>query len=260
MPRSASFSNTSGNPQGKGRPRPLIGITTRLDAENQFYLRRYYGEAIFEAGGAPLYLPLIPHLDYLTDVIERLDGVVFSGSNSDLDPVSFGEEPHPRLGAVIPERDAMDLLLLDLAEQHATPVLAICYGMQSLNVARGGSLFQDIESLVENPVKHEQGRPADRPSHTIEIEPDSILGQVADRMRMRVNSSHHQAVKRVGRNLRVTARAADGIVEAIEDTRPDRFVLGVQWHPETGWERDPFSQALFARFVEAAAERCLEKS
>lgn len=255
MPRSVASSTFSESSQGTGRPRPLIGITTRLDGENQFYLRRFYGEAVFEAGGAPLYLPLIPDVDYLTAVIGRLDGVMLSGSNSDLDPVSFGEEPHPRLGAVIPERDATDLLLLELAEQHAAPVFAICYGMQSLNVARGGSLFQDIEALVENPVKHEQGRPADRPSHTIDVEPESILGQLAGRTRVRVNSSHHQAVKRVGRNLRVTARAADGIIEAIEDTRPDRFVLGVQWHPETGWERDPFSQALFARFVEAAAEK-----
>lgn len=251
MPRSASGSNSS---ESASVVRPLIGVTTRLDAENQFYLRRYYGEAIFEAGGAPLYLPLIPDADYLGAVMARLDGLVLSGSNSDLDPVSFGEEPHPRLGAVIPERDATDLLLLDLAEQAGMPVLAICYGMQALNVARGGSLLQDIESLVENPLKHEQGRPADRPSHTIEIEPESILGQIAGRTRLRVNSSHHQAVKRIGRNLRVVARAADGIIEAIEDTRPDRFVLGVQWHPETGWERDPFSQALFSRFIEAAAE------
>lgn len=248
MPRSNASSIANGT-------RPLIGITTRLDAQDQFYLRRYYGEAVWAAGGAPIYIPLIPEREYLSSLVERMDGLILSGSNSDLDPVTFGEEPHPRLGPVMPERDQTDLLLLELAEHRNLPVLAICYGMQSLNVARGGSLIQDIESLVENPVKHEQGAPADRPSHGIEIDAESVLtgllGVTGGRS-IRVNSSHHQAIKRVGRNLRVSARAADGVIEAVEDTRPDRFVLGVQWHPETGWERDTFSQAIFRLFIDAA--------
>lgn len=232
--------------------RPLIGVTTRLDEQNSFYLRRFYGEAVEAAGATPVYIPLIPNREYLSSVMERLDGLMLSGSNSDLDPSYFGEEPHPRLGSVIPERDQTDLLLLELAEDPGMPILAICYGMQSLNVARGGSLYQDLDSQIENPIKHEQGRPADRPSHNIEIDPDSCLAPLAGGMRARVNSSHHQAVRRLGRNLKVVARAADGVIEAIADTRPERFVLGVQWHPELGWEKDKFSQAIFARFVEAA--------
>jgi len=231
----------------------LIGITMRLyGPENSFYLRRFYGEAVAATGGVPVYIPLIPVREYLSSLMERLDGLILSGSNSDLDPIFFGEEPHPKLGSVVPERDQTDLVLLEHAEELGLPVLAICYGMQSLNVARGGSLVQDIDSQVENPIKHEQGKPANRPSHNIEIDPDSILAALAGDARARVNSSHHQAIKRVGRNLKVIARAPDGVIEAVSDTRPDRFVLGVQWHPEIGWEQDKFSQAIFERFVEEA--------
>lgn len=232
--------------------RPLIGVTTRLDTQDTFYLRRYYAEALEAAGAAPVYVPLIPDREYLAALAERLDGLMLSGSNSDLDPVYFGEEPHPKLGSVTPERDETDLILLEIAERRAAPMLAICFGMQSLNVARGGTLVQDIESQVPNAVKHEQGQVYNRPSHHVRIEADSTLAQLAGSETARVNSSHHQAVNRVGRDLRVIARAPDGVIEAIVDTRPDRFVLGVQWHPEIGWERDQFSQAIFKRFIEAA--------
>lgn len=232
--------------------RPLIGITTRLDAENNFYLRRYYAEAIAAAGGLPVYLPLIPEREYLTALTARLNGLVLSGSNSDLDPVYYGAEPHPQLGAVIPERDQTDLLLLEIAEACALPVLAICFGMQSLNVARGGSLLQDIEAQVPNALKHEQGQVINRPSHHIQLEPDSLLAQLAGGEKARVNSSHHQAIAQLGRELRVVASAADGVIEAVVDPRPDRFVLGVQWHPEIGWEKDILSQAIFQKFIEAA--------
>ncbi len=220
------------------------------EPENSFYLRRFYAEAVEAAGGAPVYIPLIPNREYLSALIEVLDGVMLSGSDSDVDPALYGEEPHPRLGSVTPERDETDLVLLELAEERAIPVFAICFGMQSLNVARGGSLVQDIESQVENPIKHEQGAPANRPSHNIEIEAESLLARLAGGVTARVNSSHHQAVKRVGRNLKVIARAADGVIEVVTDTRADRFVLGVQWHPEIGWQRDNFSQAIFKRFIE----------
>lgn len=234
--------------------RPLIGITTRLDAKNRFYLRRFYAEAIEAAGGVPVYIPLIPKRESLSTLMDRFDGLLLSGSDSDLDPAFYGEEPHPKLGSVVPERDETDLLLLELAEERAMPVLCICYGMQSLNVARGGSLIQDIESQVENPIKHEQGRPAGRPSHNIEIDGDSALAELAESTSVRVNSSHHQAIKRVGRNLKVVARSADGVIEAVVDSRPDRFVLAVQWHPEIGYERNRFSKAIFEYFVETAGK------
>jgi putative glutamine amidotransferase len=225
-----------------------------LNAENTFYLRRYYAEAVEAAGGVPVHIPLIPSREYLTVLCERLDGLVLSGSNSDLDPVFYGEEPHPKLGPVIPERDEVDLMLLEIAERGAMPVLGICFGMQSLSVSRGGSLVQDIEAQVANPIKHEQGQAYDRPSHQIEIEGDSVLARLASGNTVRVNSSHHQAVKSVGRDLRVIARAADGVIEAVVDARPHRFVLGLQWHPEIGWQRDRFSQAIFSKLVDASVQ------
>ncbi len=229
--------------------RPLIGITTRLDTEDTFYLRRYYAEAVEFAGGVPVYIPLIPDREYLRSLIDRLDGVVLSGSNSDLDPALYGEEPHPKLSSVIPERDATDQLLLELIEERATPLLAICYGLQALNVARGGTLIQDIESQLDGAIKHEQGRVFNRPSHSIDFQVDSMLFDLAGTSRVRVNSSHHQAIARIGRDLNVIATAPDGIIEAVIDPRPDRFVLGVQWHPEIGWRQDPLSRAIFAHFV-----------
>lgn len=234
--------------------RPIIGITTRLDSEDNFFLRRYYAEAVAAAGGAPVYIPLIPEREYLRVLIDRLDGLILSGSNSDLDPALYGEEPHPRLGSVVPERDETDLLLLELAEERATPLLAICYGMQSLNVSRGGTLIQDIDSQLEGAIKHEQGRVFDRPSHSVDLEVDSLLHRLAETKRVRVNSSHHQAIGRVGSDLRVIATGPDGIIEGVIDSRSDRFVLGVQWHPEVGWQRDGFYQAIFRHFISVAAK------
>src|SRR5437016_9901611 len=158
--------SSSASPSLSGRP--LIGITTRLDvAAHTFYLRRYYAEAVAAAGGVPVYIPLILDKEYLTAVSEPLDGLLLSGSDSDLDPSRYGEEPHPRLGSVVTERDETDLTLLAISEERRLPVLAICFGAQSLNVSRGGSLVQDIEAQLLGALKHEQGVPAARPSHQI---------------------------------------------------------------------------------------------
>ncbi len=236
--------------------RPLIGITTRLDlTQNTFYLRRYYAEAVAAAGGDPVYLPLIPEETYLQSLAARLDGLLLSGSNSDLDPAHYNEEPRPHLGNVCDERDRTDLHLLQVAEANPLPVLAICFGAQSLAVSRGGSLFQDVPTELPDALKHDQGEPYARPSHRITIEVDSLLAQLAGSITARVNSSHHQAIKEPGENLRITATTRDGVIECVEDTRADRFVLGVQWHPELGWDKDELSQAIFKRFVAEAAKR-----
>ena len=234
------------------KDRPLIGITTRLDpAKDTFYLRRYYAEAVAAAGGTPVYVPLLKDRDALSSIARRLDGLLLSGSNSDIDPAHYGEEPRQGLGDVVPERDAADLLLLDYAESHRLPVLGICFGVQSLNVSRGGSLIQDLASQCAGALKHEQGVPYDRTSHGIAIESESLLARLAEGVEARVNSTHHQAIKEVGRDLRVVAKALDGVIEAVEDTRADRFVLGVQWHPEVGWKENHLSRAIFTTFVNA---------
>jgi len=234
--------------------RPRIGITMRLEIETRrFYLGRDYSEAVEAAGGVPVHLSLIPKREYINEALAGLDGILLPGSNTDVDPHFYGEEPHQKLGTVIPEKDETEMLVLDEAESRNMPLLAICYGMQALNVARGGTLIQDIESQVEGSLKHEQGMPHSRSSHSLNIAWDSVLADL-DAVRtsngvIRVNSSHHQAIGKVGRELKAIAWAKDGIVECIQDSRPDRFALGVQWHPEMTIGTENLSIAIFDLFV-----------
>jgi len=225
----------------------------RLELETErFYLARYYSEAVEAAGGLPVHIPLIPRPDFIKQLVTGLDGLLLPGSNSDVDPLRYGRQPHPQLGAVHPVKDETDLLTLVEAEARAMPVFGICFGLQALNVSRGGTLIQDIVSQHPDAIKHEQGAPRDRHSHRVSLLEDSRLGQLANSDTAPVNSHHHQAIETLGRELVATAWAPDGIVEAVEDPRTDRFVMGVQWHPEIGWERDTFSQSLFNRFIAEA--------
>jgi putative glutamine amidotransferase len=161
---------------------------------------------------------------------------------------------------VHPEKDQTDLLALAEVEDRAMPLFAICFGLQALNVSRGGTLVQDIVSQHPGAIKHEQGAPRDRHSHRVRLLEDSLLGQLANAETAPVNSHHHQAIETLGRELVATAWASDGIVEAVEDPRGDRFVVGVQWHPELGWERDEFSQSLFNRFIAEASSYAEKKA
>lgn len=233
--------------------RPLIGITTRHELETErFYLARHYSEAVEAAGGAPLHLPLIPRRGYIETVVSRLDGVLLPGSASDVDPQVYGEEPHRNLGRVHPLRDETDLRVLDELEKSGAPLLAICYGLQILNVHRGGTLIQDIPTQVPEALSHEQGLPRERLSHRVRFKPEGFLSRVACRGELLVNSHHHQAVRTLGRNLNADAWSSDGLIEAVEDNRDKRWVKGVQWHPEIGWEKEEFSRDLFKLFVDAA--------
>jgi putative glutamine amidotransferase len=231
----------------------------RLELETRrFYLGRDYSEAIQAAGGVPVHIPLIPDRDYISLVMEGLQGVLLPGCDSDIDPAYYGEDPHPKLGRVVPEKDETDLLVLAEAEERNIPVLAICFGIQVLNVSRGGSLIQDIGAQVENCIKHDQGKPVARSSHHIRLENDNTLFEIASDLAnvegIKVNSHHHQAIKAVGENLKAIAWANDGVVEAIQDTRSDRFVLGVQWHPELSWNTDDLSRSIFDAFVSRCSE------
>ena len=240
--------------------RPLIGISQRIEVEtDRFYLSRHYSEAVEAAGGAPVHIPLIPHADFIREVVRHLDGVLLPGSDSDVDPLRYRHEPHPQLGNVHQIKDETDLLILEEVESRALPLFAICFGVQILNVSRGGTLIQDIGAQWPNAIKHEQGVPRDRHSHRVRIVSDSIIGSLAESDHAPVNSHHHQALETVGRELIATAWAPDGLIEAVEDSRRDRFLIGVQWHPELGWPRDPFARALFDRFVSEARQFADEK-
>lgn len=226
----------------------------RLELEtDRFYLGRDYSEALEALGAIPYHISLIPNVDYLSEIVKNVDGILLPGSDTDVDPLIFGEEPRPNLKKIIPEKENTDLMILAEAEKLRKNVLGICFGMQVLNVSRGGTLFQDIETDVENCVKHEQGKPLARNSHSIEVAAETLLSRLITNKSgdVRVNSHHHQAIAKVGNNLKSTAWAKDGVIECIEDTRDDRFVLGVQWHPELSWKTDALSRNIFESFITA---------
>ncbi|HUR98749.1 MAG TPA: gamma-glutamyl-gamma-aminobutyrate hydrolase family protein [Pyrinomonadaceae bacterium] len=239
--------------------RPKIGLTMRLELETRrFYLGRDYSEAVEAAGGVPVHIPLIPEPEFIRSVMSELDGVLLPGCDSDVDPAYYNEDPHLKLGRVVPEKDETDLLVLSEVERLRIPLLAICYGIQVLNVSRGGSLIQDIEAQVENCIKHQQGPPAARNSHEIKIDGESLLSGISEledgEEIVKVNSHHHQAIRQTGADLRAIAWANDGVVEGIQDVRNDRFVLGLQWHPELSWRTDSLSRAIFEIFVSRCSE------
>lgn len=229
----------------------------RVELETRrFYLGRDYSEALEAAGALPVHIPLIPNREYIASVAEHLNGVLLPGCDTDIDPTYYGEDPHPKLRRVIEEKDTTDLMMLAEAERLNLPVFAICYGAQALNVSRGGSLIQDIGSQIPNCIQHSQVGPVERNSHVIEIDEDSLLSSIAGKgtTSVKVNSHHHQAIKEPGSDLRVSAKANDGVIEFIEDTRADRFVVGVQWHPELSYNTDNLSTALFETFVVKCAK------
>jgi putative glutamine amidotransferase len=233
--------------------KPWIGIPTRFrdSGEPVDEIRRYL-DAVLWAGGLPVVIPTHTPLPLAQDYFERLDGILLPGSPTDIDPAIFGEKPHPKLGKMLPERDALDFSLLKYGEEARLPVLGICFGAQSLNVFRGGKLVQDIPSVVPTPVFHDDhGKPAQEARHTVRLNKDSLLARLAGADAVDVNSFHHQAVSEPGKDLRVVATAPDGVIEAVEDTS-GKFFLGVQWHPERGLQNDPFAQALFRAFIDAA--------
>lgn len=246
--------------------RPLIGVTTsevrrresieqipqgEEPASFEMALGLTYMRAVEAAGGIPLVMPPLAS-EAIESLLDRIDGICLSGG-PDLDPATYGAEPHPRLGPTEPPLDRFELAVAHAADARGMPILAICRGTQALNVSRGGTLHQHLPDLSEE-IAHRQSNPADQPSHAIEVEPGSrlsaVLGGGADvDPELEVNSFHHQAIDRLGEGLAVVARAGDETIEAVED--PEReFLIGVQWHAETMVER-PYEAALFRGFVDA---------
>ena len=236
--------------------RPLILISADCDIEpsDSFKLQSDYVRAVYLTGGLPLVtVPPMECGDTAEAVAELCSlarGIVLTGG-PDILPHLFGEEPHPKLGAVSPIRDQFELALARAAIQADLPTLAICRGMQVLNVAAGGGLIQDIESCVPGAHAHRVTAPRWLPTHSASIVPGSALSRVFRRSSIMVNSFHHQAVHPVAPGFEVAARASDGVVEAIERVG-SRFMVGVQWHPEALAGRYAEALDLFKEFVIAA--------
>jgi putative glutamine amidotransferase len=241
---------------------PVIGITCDLDlgtgreartpGRPMHVLYDDYVQAVVEAGGIPILLPAPARGETVCPSAAILHGLLIPGSPADVDPALYGEEPHPRLGPVNPRRTQFEIALAQQALARGLPVFGICGGAQVLNVALGGSLYQDLAAQVPKAYKH-TGSP--EPAHTVDIVPGSRLAAIMQMAESRVNSLHHQAIKVPGQGLRVSASARDGVIEAVE--MPERpFVIGVQWHPEQLFTRDAAARRLFAAFVQAARDSC----
>ncbi len=218
-----------------------------------------YAEAIREAGGTPVELPLNLPLAAVEAIANTCQGILLPGSPADVAPARYGQEPVPECAAADPTRESVDTLLLEHAERLAKPLLCICFGTQSLNVHRGGTL---VQHLMPMPVNHRAGRSV-AVAHTVAIAPDSMLGSIVPPteaperdgfLTLPVNSSHHQAIGMPGDNLRVVARSVeDGVIEAVEGgVTPDHWLLGLQWHPERTTNISPASRSIFSSFLEAA--------
>ncbi len=218
--------------------KPLIGITSRVltrpDLSSPLIGHHLpYAGAVIQAGGIPIGLPVIDDQGDLTTILDSIDGMLLTGGE-DVDPSFYGEEPHPKLGTISRERDLAEMAFVKQAYARRLPTLAICRGIQVVNVALGGSLHQDLESQLPSSVEHrlpDDAVDGPRAQHTIHIEKNSLLAELLGVESLLVNSSHHQAVNRVSSELRVVATAPDGVIEAVEG-KGRQFFLGVQCHPE----------------------------
>ncbi len=234
---------------------PLIGISVNVDGETS-RLHQAYIQSILDAGGVPLLIPATTDADALREAVERIDGLLLSGG-SDVDGRYFGEETLAGITDVNPLRDAYDFLLLRLATDRQVPVFGICRGVQVVNIAFGGTIYQDIPSQFPGtPLNHSvygAGIPRERPAHEVTLAEGSKLAAIFRKAQIEVNSRHHQALKVIAPGFQVTATAPDGVVEAIEGF-PLRRIWGVQWHPENlaAEGGDPGTKALFRFFIEEA--------
>jgi putative glutamine amidotransferase len=239
--------------------RPKIGIPWRTSQEEASGNRPKivnYEDAIRRAGGEPVLLSLRA-AETLAAELANLDAFLLPGSPADVDPLKYGALNHGKSEPADAPRERTDRAILDHAFAKNKPVLAICYGCQLLNVYLGGTLVQDLPSETETSVAHRRKdvtpEPPEDPRHPARFEPGSRLATLAGRGDATVNSSHHQSVKRPGKELRITGQASDGIVESVEWTGDSNWVIGVQWHPER-MAGDPLAERLFADFIAAAGQ------
>ena len=237
--------------------KPVIGITPLIDYEKESYwMLPGYMSGINEAGGLPLMLPLTEDPEEISQLLDLCDGILIAGGQ-DVCPVIYGEEELPCCKETAPERDRMELVLLDEALSRDMPVFGICRGLQFINAALGGTLWQDLPSQHPSDVGHVMGKPYDIAAHKVTVLKGSKLhellseGKGCEDFEIGVNSLHHQAVKDLSPKLEVMAVSEDGLTESVR--MPEKsFVWAVQWHPEFSWRVNADSRKLFSAFVEAA--------
>ena len=230
--------------------KPIIGITIDMEKDDKQSIKNAYVKAVIHAGGLPFLIPSGIEGD-AAQLVERIDGLLLSGGD-DINPLLFDEEPHPNLGTVTPERDTTELEITRQMLKQDKPILGICRGIQVLNVAVGGSVYQDCTKQIDRPIlQHLQKAPIGHPTHFVQLAKGSLLEELAGRDQILVNSYHHQSLKDVPEPFIVSGNATDQIIEAVESAQ-HHFVIGVQWHPESlAVNGDTVSLQIFDRFIQA---------
>lgn len=212
----------------QARKKPIVGITCGGN-EAVSTMENSYVRAVLAAGGIPVLLPCTSDPSAVREIVKSLDAIIFTGGE-DVNPARYGEAPLPQLGTVNDLRDASDFEYASAVLGTRIPVMAICRGSQLINVACGGTLYQDLPS--QKGVVHTQAPPVSEPMHEATLETDSVLYGLMKATTVEVNSTHHQAVKKIGNGLRVTAMSKDGIVESYQNTGKGQIIIGIQFHPE----------------------------
>jgi putative glutamine amidotransferase len=239
--------------------RPSIGITPDISTPTpetphpRYELKTAYAEAVLRSGGLPFVLPYSDDRGVIDAYLDRVSGVLVTGGAFDISPELYHEPVQDGLGPLKPVRTTFELTVLRAALARKMPVLGVCGGMQLLNVACGGTLVQDIALELPSARPHQQQHDRAQPQHPVEVKGDTQLAECVGRGQLMVNSTHHQAVKKVGEGLLVCATAPDGVIEAIE--HKEGFALGVQWHPELLLESVPPNLGVYRTFVTRARDR-----
>ena len=237
---------------------PLVAVSAtsrESDGVQRVRLNAAYVRAIESAGLTPIIVPPFANPQLAAQILDAVSGLVLTGGE-DVDPSLYGAAPHPELGPVNCSRDLTEIALLAAARERRLPTLAICRGIQVVNVGLGGTLVQDLPSQHDGAGKHELDDERDSRVHAVRIDPTSQLAKIVGAQTLGVNSIHHQAIDRLGAAMRVNARAEDGVIEGVESDDPEWWMVGVQWHPEElTTTPEPWDRRLFAAFAEACRAR-----
>lgn len=237
--------------------KPIIGISSSVIVDNsgsfagykRAYVNKDYVDAVIRAGGVPLIIPFSTDKEVIISQAQLIDGLILSGGH-DISPYNYGQEPSQKIGETFPERDTYEIILLEESKKRNIPILGICRGFQLINVAAGGTLYQDLSLIPGNILKHNQVSNPTLKTHKVEIKENSFISSIFGKETM-VNSFHHQVINKVANDFIVVAKASDGVVEAIEH-KTYKFLVAVQWHPEMLAVNCEKARELFSKFVEEA--------